>query len=96
MAMLEFLWARFRHGGSILRDGLRVRWSWNATNKWSPPDNARLAFADQPFLYKLYLISRLPPARAIRPTLAWKRTFSASFCPSWRKSYFRRLSRSRR
>jgi exosortase/archaeosortase family protein len=55
----DFLWAQFRHGGSITRDGLLVWWSWNSTNKWSAPDNARLAFADQPFLYKLYVISEI-------------------------------------
>ncbi len=55
----EFFWAGFRRDGSITRDGLRVQWSWNATNKWSAPDNARLAFAGQPFLYKLYVISEM-------------------------------------
>jgi len=53
----EFLWARFRRDGSITRDGICVQWSWNATNKWSAPNNARLAFAGQRILYKLYVIS---------------------------------------
>ncbi len=55
----EFLWARFRRDGSITRDGLCVQWSWNATNKWSAPNNPLFAFAGQRFLYKLYVISEM-------------------------------------
>src|SRR5437588_7497456 len=35
---------------------LRVLWSWYAAGAWSVPDNPRLAFAGQAWLYKLHVV----------------------------------------
>ncbi len=41
---------------------LRVFWSWSADGSWRIPDNPRVAFAQHPVLYKLYLIRELAQA----------------------------------
>ena len=35
---------------------LRIFWSWHTGNAWQAPDSPRLAFANLPALYKLYVI----------------------------------------
>lgn len=44
---------------------LRIFWAWNATGAWTASDNPRLAFANRPVLYKLYLVRDLPGPNAL-------------------------------
>jgi hypothetical protein len=51
------LWtARFQKKTSSDTTDLRIFWGWNAGEGWQAADDARLAFAKFPALFKLYLI----------------------------------------
>lgn len=41
---------------------IRVLWTWYASQGWQAPGEARLAFAREPVLYKLYIVQELPDA----------------------------------
>jgi hypothetical protein len=58
----EFRTACFRKaelGGPI---NLRIFWSWFDGSSWQAPDNPRWSLAQQPYLYKLYVIREVPEA----------------------------------
>jgi len=42
----------------------RVRWAWTADGTWDAPDHARFRYMNVPELYKLYVVSPLPPGDA--------------------------------
>ena len=46
---------------SGLTTGLRLYWGWNVHGAWEAPENPRLHFRGEPFLYKLYLSRDLNP-----------------------------------
>ena len=51
------LWtARFQKKTASTATDLRIFWGWNAGEGWQAADDARLAFAKFPALFKLYLI----------------------------------------
>jgi exosortase len=52
----NFLRADFEKRESFPPQRRRVCWSWNATGKWSVPENPRLAFASRALLYKMFLV----------------------------------------
>ena len=37
---------------------IRVFWGWSDNGIWKAPDNPRLAFRGQPYLFKLYVVDR--------------------------------------
>ena len=41
---------------------IRTLWGWGADGSWSAPDEPRVAFAAEPFLYKLYVTEFRPAA----------------------------------
>jgi hypothetical protein len=51
----EFWTATFRKGGPVA-EHLRIYWAWNAAGTWQAPENARLALARFPTVYKLYVM----------------------------------------
>jgi len=53
-------WALTFKTKSIPEDLLRVYYAWGTGNRWSAPNEARFAFAGQPYLYKIQVSSRLP------------------------------------
>jgi hypothetical protein len=52
----EFFTAKFRKDGPDGARFLRILWAWGADGAWQAPANPRLTFAQQPALYKLYLV----------------------------------------
>jgi hypothetical protein len=61
----RFLTARFKKSGNRTAAALDISWGWGADGRWDAPDNARLAYVRQPYLYKLYVIREAPAA--VRP-----------------------------
>lgn len=54
----EFWKANFSRPEAGIPVPLLVYWSWSPTGTWAAPDNPRLAYWDEPVLFKLY-VSRL-------------------------------------
>lgn len=54
----EFNKSAFRQGDSAFPEVVRVFWAWGHNGPWQAPQNPRLEFRGQPFLYKLYLTDR--------------------------------------
>ena len=52
----EFFTTQMVKRRSAEQTHLRIFWSWNSAGTWSVPESPRLAFAQCPVLYKLYLI----------------------------------------
>ena len=50
--------ATFRLPGATSSDIVRVFWGWSDNGIWKAPDNPRLAFRGQPYLFKLYVVDR--------------------------------------
>ncbi len=46
----------FRKERVAVPEDLEICWSWNAEGGWQAPENARVAFAPNRFLYKLYVV----------------------------------------
>ena len=44
---------------SSAADSRRVFWGWSSDGRWKAPENPRISFAGQPFLYKLYVLRGL-------------------------------------
>ncbi|MCI0641936.1 MAG: EpsI family protein [Gemmataceae bacterium] len=55
----EFWTAKFTKGHGVEDTRLRLYWCWRGAERWDAPENPRVAFAGQPFLYKLYVIQDL-------------------------------------
>jgi hypothetical protein len=55
----EFKTARMVKKKASEETKLRIFWSWSANGAWTAPNDARLPFARQTALYKLYLIREL-------------------------------------
>jgi len=55
----EFWKARFGKSDSAVQSQLRIYWTWSANGVWRAPENARIAFAGAPVLYKLYVIQEI-------------------------------------
>ncbi len=55
--------ATFRLPGATSSDIVRVFWGWSDNGIWKAPDNPRLAFRGQPYLFKLYVVDRSLHAR---------------------------------
>lgn len=51
----KFWTAKFARPDSLAPGVTKVCWGWNDGHGWQAPDNARLAFAGTPVLYKLYI-----------------------------------------
>ena len=54
----EFWQTRFSRLEAGIPVPLQVYWGWGAAGVWGAPDNPRLAYWQEPVLYKLY-VSRL-------------------------------------
>lgn len=50
--------ASFRLPDSSSSEIVRVFWGWSDDGIWKAPENPRLAFRGQPFLFKLYVVDR--------------------------------------
>jgi hypothetical protein len=46
----------FRKERAAIPEVLEICWAWNAGGKWQAPENARVAFAPDRVLYKLYVV----------------------------------------
>src|SRR5262249_14936865 len=86
----EFLTAQFRKQGKPLpgrpRSNLRIFWSWKATGGWETPGSPRLAFARDPFLYKLYVAREMSPDEELKEDPCVE--FLRPFLPVLEKSLF--------
>jgi hypothetical protein len=60
--LAEFLTSTFRKEEPGRVTHLRIFWSWSATGVWQGHGNPRWTFANQPVLYKLYLVRQLTEA----------------------------------
>ena len=56
---------RFHKAGQAVPENVEVYWSWNARGSWEAVDGARLAFARERVLYKLYLLRPIPVAEEL-------------------------------
>ena len=52
----DFWSSRFERQEPGGNQQLRIFWSWKAGNEWRAPDSPRLALADTPYVYKLYVV----------------------------------------
>lgn len=59
-----YLVAEFEKKTATTFDRHRVRWSWTTDGNWHVPGNARFAFLASPELYKLYVVTAVPPEDA--------------------------------
>ena len=50
--------ATFRLHDAASSDIVRVLWGWSDNGIWKAPENPRLAFRGQPYLFKLYVVDR--------------------------------------
>lgn len=50
--------ATFRLPDATSSDIVRVFWGWSDDGIWQAPENPRLAFRGQPYLFKLYVVDR--------------------------------------
>ncbi len=50
--------AAFRLPDATSSDIVRVFWGWSDNGIWKAPENPRLAFRGQPYLFKLYVVDR--------------------------------------
>lgn len=50
--------ATFRLPDATSPDIVRVFWGWSDNGIWKAPENPRLAFRGQPYLFKLYVVDR--------------------------------------
>lgn len=48
-------------------DRQRVRWAWTADGRWDVPNTPRFAYVRAPELFKLYVVTPVPPDAADRP-----------------------------
>jgi hypothetical protein len=60
----RFLTARFKKTGNRSPGALDIYWGWGSDGQWDCPDNPRLAYARQPYLYKLYVVREVPAVKA--------------------------------
>jgi hypothetical protein len=54
----SFFVASFRRNSPVEADHTRIFWAWSTDGNWSNPDHPRVAFANAPALFKLYLIGQ--------------------------------------
>jgi hypothetical protein len=59
-----YLVAEFERKTATTVERQRVRWSWTADGTWQVPDRPRFAFLNQPELFKMYVVTALPPGGA--------------------------------
>jgi hypothetical protein len=59
-----YLVAEFEKKTATTFDRHRVRWSWTTDGTWGVPDRPRFAFLTAPELYKLYVVTAVPPEDA--------------------------------
>ncbi len=52
----QFWTSRFERPQPGGKEQLRIFWSWKAGNEWRAPDSPRWSLADQPYVYKLYIV----------------------------------------
>jgi hypothetical protein len=46
----------FRKERATVPENLEICWAWNGGGKWQAPENARVTFAPDRVLYKLYVV----------------------------------------
>lgn len=64
----------FRSKRTDAAETLRIAWAWSAGGTWSAPDNPRVTYASQRFLYKVYVMGReWPGDDGARDMLAFAR-----------------------
>lgn len=56
-----YLVAEFEKKTTTSYDRHRIRWSWTADGAWVVPDRPRFAFLNAPELFKLYVVTSVPP-----------------------------------
>lgn len=59
-----YLVAEFEKKTATTYDRHRVRWSWTTDGTWTVPSNPRFAFFTAPELFKLYVVTAVPPEEA--------------------------------
>lgn len=59
----------------------RVYWAWSPDGKWQAPDNARMKFAGEPSLYKLYVSEKWIPTGDVRQDAGIAKSFMAELLP---------------
>lgn len=59
-----YLVAEFEKKTATTFDRQRIRWAWTTDGTWAAPDNPRVAFLTSRELYKLYVVTSVPPEAA--------------------------------
>lgn len=57
----SYMVAEFEKKTATTVERHRVRWAWSAGAGWDVPDSPRLAYLKQPQLFKLYVVTAVPP-----------------------------------
>lgn len=73
-------WRQTFQANDLNAGQLRVYYAWSPDGHWSAPEEPRFKFADRPFLYKLQLVSGLPPGTETEATDTCQR-FLEAFVP---------------
>lgn len=77
----------FLFAASPVPHGLRVLWTWNEGSGWRAPDQPRLAYAGNPFLYKAYIVRPSSnPGESLEGDACL--SFLSAFIPVLEKSLF--------
>lgn len=84
----EFFVSRFEQGGEVVAAPFAVLWAWSADGAWQAPDNARLHFARQAALYKLYVVRATDPTEAKPAEHPDLTAFIRDFLPAARDALF--------
>ncbi|MCA9047150.1 MAG: exosortase-associated EpsI family protein [Planctomycetaceae bacterium] len=77
----EFNKSAFRQGDTSFPELVRVFWAWGSDGHWQAPQNPRLEFRGQPYLYKLYVTDRSMDAPGSTP-LPQAETFLEAVLPA--------------
>ena len=59
-----YLVGEFEKKTATTYDRHRVRWSWTTDGTWTVPGNPRFAYFTAPELFKLYVVTAVPPEEA--------------------------------
>ena len=85
----HFRLAEFHNSASLADDRVAILWAWSTDGQWSVPENPRLAFGGEPFLYKLYITwSRTRDERELQDSLP------TDFCKSFLAGFTEAVDRS--
>lgn len=84
---MDAFFGDFAKTDATMTQNVRVFWTWSDGTTFSAPDNPRLAFAGQPFLYKIY-ITHVTERAGDSPDTDAGRAFLKTFMPVLKRELF--------